>query len=43
MPQPRYAVRLAAPAIDRYRVGNTGVDYVTRFDSGRPGPRAATP
>ncbi len=26
------------PSLDRYRAGNTGVDYVHRFDSGKPGP-----
>ena len=31
-------IQLAAPDISRYRAGNTGIDYVTRFDSGRPGP-----
>ena len=24
--------------LSAYRAGNTGVDYVHRFDSGRPGP-----
>lgn len=33
-----YAVELAAPDISAYRHGNTGVDYVTTFDSGIPGP-----
>ncbi|MCB1743658.1 MAG: succinylglutamate desuccinylase/aspartoacylase family protein [Gammaproteobacteria bacterium] len=33
-----FAVELAAPDISAYRHGNTGVDYVTTFDSGRPGP-----
>ena len=33
-----YPVRLAPPDISPYRVGNRGVDYVTTFDSGRPGP-----
>ena len=39
------AVPTAVPAFEvlprdlsSYRVGNTGVDYVHRFDSGRPGP-----
>ena len=33
-----YAVELAAPDISPYRYGNTGIDYVTTFDSGKPGP-----
>lgn len=33
-----YAVELSAPDISAYRHGNTGIDYVTTFDSGRPGP-----
>ncbi len=33
-----YTVELAPPDISAYRKGNTGVDYVTTFDSGRPGP-----
>ena len=32
------AIELSAPDISRYQAGNTGVDYVTRLDSGRPGP-----
>lgn len=32
------AVELSPPDISAYRAGNTGVDYVHRFDSGRPGP-----
>jgi predicted deacylase len=35
-----YAVELAPPDISAYRHGNTGIDYVTTFDSGRPGPHA---
>ena len=35
-----YAVSLTAPDISRYRDGNTGVDYVHRFESGVPGPEA---
>jgi predicted deacylase len=31
------AIELTAPDISAYR-GNTGIDYVTTFDSGRPGP-----
>ena len=33
-----YPVEIEAPDISAYRHGNTGVDYVTTFDSGRPGP-----
>jgi predicted deacylase len=33
-----YPVELAPPDISPYRMGNTGVPYVTTFDSGRPGP-----
>ena len=32
------AVELQAPDISGWRQGNTGVDYVHLFDSGRPGP-----
>ena len=38
--QAAYAVEVEAPDISAYRKGNTGVDYVTTFDSGRPGPHA---
>jgi predicted deacylase len=31
-------IELSPPDIARWRVGNTGVDYVWRFDSGVPGP-----
>jgi succinylglutamate desuccinylase len=31
-------VDLTAPDISRYRQGNTGIPYVTTFDSGKPGP-----
>ncbi|MGH6620403.1 MAG: M14 family metallopeptidase, partial [Alphaproteobacteria bacterium] len=34
----KYPVQLAPPAITAYREGNSGIDYVTTFDSGRPGP-----
>jgi predicted deacylase len=30
-------IELAAPDIGRWRTGNTGVDYVWSFDSGKPG------
>ncbi len=33
-----YAVELTAIDITPYRKGNTGVDYITTFDSGRSGP-----
>jgi len=33
-----YPVELTAPDITAYRSGNTGLDYVTTFDSGKPGP-----
>ncbi len=33
-----YPVEIEAPDITPYRAGNTGIDYVTTFDSGRPGP-----
>jgi predicted deacylase len=37
--EPNYAVELTAPDIEPYRSGNTGIDYVTTFDSGISGPR----
>ena len=33
-----YPIETKAPDITPYREGNTGVDYVTTFDSGRDGP-----
>jgi predicted deacylase len=39
MPEPSYPVELSPPDLEPYRSGNTGVDYVTRFDSGAPGPQ----
>ncbi len=33
-----HPVELAAPDIEPYRHGNTGVDYYTRFTADRPGP-----
>jgi predicted deacylase len=33
-----YPVELAPPDISAYRRGNTGIEYVTTFDSGKPGP-----
>lgn len=35
---PSFTVELEAPDIAPYRAGNTGIDYVHRFDSGVPGP-----
>ena len=36
----RYRVELNPPDIEPYRVGNTGIEYVTTFDSQVPGPHA---
>jgi len=33
-----YTVDLLPPDISAYRLGNSGVDYITTFDSGKPGP-----
>jgi predicted deacylase len=33
-----YPVELSPPDIEPYRTGNTGIDYVTRFVAGEPGP-----
>jgi len=38
VPEPNFAVELAPPDIEPYRTGNTGVDYVTTFESGIAGP-----
>jgi predicted deacylase len=38
VPEPNYAVELTAPDIEPYRAGNTGIEYVTSFDSNAPGP-----
>jgi predicted deacylase len=38
VPEPNYAIELSPPDIEPYRSGNTGVDYVTTFDSGLSGP-----
>jgi succinylglutamate desuccinylase len=38
LPEPTYAVELTPPDIEPYRAGNTGIDYVTTFDSGIAGP-----
>jgi len=34
----RFPLELTAPAIDAHAHGNTGVDFVHTFESGRPGP-----
>ncbi|HVL57601.1 MAG TPA: succinylglutamate desuccinylase/aspartoacylase family protein [Burkholderiaceae bacterium] len=34
-----HPIELVAPDLSAYRHGSTGVDYVHRFDSGRPGPQ----
>ncbi len=38
MPDERFDIEIAAPDISAYAAGNTGIPYVTTFDSGRPGP-----
>jgi predicted deacylase len=38
VPEPNYAIELSPPDIEPYRAGNTGIDYVTSFESGQPGP-----
>jgi predicted deacylase len=38
VPEPNFVVELTPPDIEPYRSGNTGVDYVTTFDSGVAGP-----
>ena len=42
MPSPdvpnEYPIELTPPDISPYKGGNTGVDYITRIDSGKPGP-----
>jgi predicted deacylase len=38
MSEANYPVNIEAPDISAYRQGNTGVDYVTTFDSGKSGP-----
>lgn len=35
-----YPVELTPPDISPYRQGHSGIDYVTTFDSGKPGPHA---
>jgi predicted deacylase len=38
VPEPNYTIELTPPDIEPYRSGNTGIDYVTTFDSGIAGP-----
>lgn len=38
MPQANYPIELTAPDIAPYKAGNTGIEYFTCFDSGKPGP-----
>jgi predicted deacylase len=38
MPTDSYAIELSPPDISTYAAGNTGIPYVTSFESGRPGP-----
>jgi predicted deacylase len=38
VPEPNYTVELSPPDIEPYRAGNTGIEYVTTFDSDAPGP-----
>jgi predicted deacylase len=39
VPEPNYPVELTPPDIEPYRSGNTGVEYVTTFESGVAGPQ----
>lgn len=39
-PTGSWPVELAAPDIERWRAGNTGIPFFTTLDSGRPGPHA---
>jgi predicted deacylase len=38
MPRSTSLIEIEAPDITRYRAGNTGIDYVWSFESGKPGP-----
>jgi predicted deacylase len=38
MSAPLPVIEVRPRDLSRYRVGNTGIDYVHRFESGRPGP-----
>lgn len=40
MTESRFAIDLTPPDVTPYRRGNTGIEYVTTLDSGRPGPHA---
>jgi predicted deacylase len=40
VPDIPYPIELVPPDIEPYRKGNTGIPYVTSFDSGKPGPHA---
>ncbi|MEQ8356354.1 MAG: M14 family metallopeptidase [Kiloniellaceae bacterium] len=33
-----YPIELTPPDLTPYKMGNTGIDYITRFDSGKAGP-----
>ncbi|AJY39755.1 hypothetical protein BW21_4275 [Burkholderia humptydooensis] len=35
---PHYSIEVDFPDLDAHRIGNAGVDYVHRFDSGVSGP-----
>ena len=35
-----YSVQLAPPDLSPYQAGNSGIEYIWSFDSGRPGPHA---
>ena len=39
-PRDNYTIDLTPPDIAPYRAGNVGIDYITCFDSGQPGPHA---
>jgi predicted deacylase len=41
VPEPNYAVELSPPDIEPYRAGNTGIEYLTTFESDGPGPHVA--
>jgi predicted deacylase len=38
VPEPNHLIELTPPDIVLYQAGNTGIDYVTTFDSGSSGP-----
>jgi predicted deacylase len=40
VPDIAYSIELVPPDIEPYRRGNTGIPFVTSFDSGKPGPHA---